>query len=107
LRLARKTEEKIRRLQKKSWFSVVEYHAKGIDIERVKNFYESLRGTPKMEEHMRRKRTREPYPSDVDIELLIYSRETGSPILTKDRDFTYFKDELEQRDLCYGILIDP
>ncbi len=107
LRLARKTEGKILRLQHKPWFTVVDYHAKEEEVEAVKSFYESLRGTPKMIEHMRRKGTREAYPSNVDIALLMYSKESGAPIVTKDSDFTYFKHELEQRGLCHGILIDP
>jgi len=36
--LARKTEEKIRRLQSKAWFKVIDYHAEEKEIKRVKNF---------------------------------------------------------------------
>ncbi len=56
---------------------------------------------------MRRKRRREPCPSDLDMSLLIYSKETGAPIVTNDSDFICFTDELERRGLCSGILIDP
>jgi len=56
---------------------------------------------------MRRKRRREPCPSDLDMSLLIYSKMTGAPIVTIDRDFICFTDELEQRGLCSGILMDP
>jgi hypothetical protein len=107
LRLARKTEWKIRRLQNKAWFKVIEYQADEKEMERVKNFYESLSGTPKMEEHMKKKRARAPYPSDVDVTLLVYSKETEAPIVTNDSDLTDFKDELESARLCFGIIIDP
>ncbi|MFZ2071685.1 MAG: hypothetical protein WAV32_08870 [Halobacteriota archaeon] len=107
LRLARKTEEKIQRLQKKAWFNVIEYRADEKEMERVKNFYWSLSGTAKMAEHMRRKRVREPWPSDVDMALLVYSQETGAPIVTNDSDLTCFKNELESARLCAGILIFP
>jgi len=107
LRLARKTEEKIRRLQNKAWFKVIDYHPGEKEIERVKNFYESLSGTPKVEEHMKKKRTREPYPSDVDMTLLIYSKKTEAPIVTNDSDLIDFKEELEREGLCFGIIIDP
>jgi len=107
LRLARKTEEKIKRLQNKTWFTVVEYEPAHKDIERVKCFYESLVGTPKMVEHMKRKRTREPYPSDVDMSLLVYSKEREAPIVTNDSDLTDFKHELESQGLCSGIIADP
>jgi hypothetical protein len=39
--------------------------------------------------------------------LLVYSQETGAPIVTNDSDFTCFKNELESARLCAGILIDP
>ena len=107
LRLARKTEEKIKRLQNKTWFTVVEYEPADKDIERVKSFYESLSGTPKMVEHMKKKRTREPYPSDVDMSLLIYSKESKAPIVTNDSDLIDFKYELESQGLCFGIIVDP
>jgi len=107
LRLARKTEEKIKRLQNKTWFTVVEYEPAHKDIERVRGFYESLVGTPKMVEHMKRKRTREPYPSDVDMSLLVYSKEREAPIVTNDSDLTDFKHELESQGLCSGIIADP
>ncbi len=107
LRLARKTEEKIKRLQSKAWFNVVDYVPSEKEIERVRSFYESLSGTPKMIEHMRRKRTREPYPSEVDMSLLVYSKEREAPIVTNDSDLTDFKSELEREGLCYGIIADP
>ncbi len=107
LRLARKTEEKIRRLQNKAWFKVIDYHADEKEIKRMKNFYESLSGTSKMEEHMKKKKTRDPCPSDVDLTLLIYSKETEAPIVTNDSDLTDFKEELEREGLCFGIIIDP
>jgi hypothetical protein len=107
LRLARKTEEKIRRLQNKAWFKVIDYHAEEKEIKRVKNFYVSLSRTPKMEEHMKKKRTRDPYPSDVDMTLLIYSKKTEAPIVTNDSDLIDFKEELEREGLCFGIIIDP
>lgn len=56
----------------------------------VKNFYVSLSRTPKMEEHMKKERARNPYPSDVDMTLLIYSKETEAPIVTNDRDLIDF-----------------
>ncbi len=107
LRLARKTEDKIKRLQNRPWFTVVDYTPPEKEIERVRSFYESLSGTPKMIEHMRRKRTREPYPSEVDMSLLVYSKEREAPIVTNDSDLTDFKYELEREGLCYGIILDP
>ena len=73
----------------------------------MSNFYVSFRGTAKMVEHMRRKRRREPCPSDVDMSLLLYLKDMGAPIVTNDSDFICFTDELERRGLCSGILIDP
>ncbi len=107
LRLARKTEDKINRLVNKAWFRVVEYKPADKDIERVKSFYESLSDTPKMIEHMKKKRTREPYPSEVDMSLLIYSKEREAPIVTNDSDLIDFRSELEEHDLCYRIIVDP
>ena len=49
-----------------------------------------LSRTPKMEEHMKKKRARDPYPSDVDMTLLIYSKETEAPIITNDSDLIDF-----------------
>ena len=40
-----------------------------------------------MVEQMKMKRSREPYLSDVDMSLLIYSKETGASIVTNDNDF--------------------
>jgi len=107
LRLARKTEEKIRRLQKKAWFKVIDYHPDERELRKVKDFYLSLSGTPKMEEHMRKKRTRVPYPSDIDMALLTYSKKTGNQIVTSDSDLIDFKEELESAGFCAGIIIVP
>jgi len=107
LRLAQKTEEKIRRLQNKPWFKVIEYHPDERAIRTVKDFYLSLNGTLKMEKHKRKKRTSVPYPSDVDMALLTYSKKTGATIVTNDSDLTDFKEELEGERLCYGIMAVP
>jgi predicted nucleic acid-binding protein len=107
LRLARKTEEKIRRLQNKAWFKVIDYHPDERELRKVKDFYLSLSGTLKMEEHMRKKRTRVPYPSDIDMALLTYSKKTGAQIVTNDSDLTDFKEELERAGFCSGIIIVP
>jgi hypothetical protein len=108
LRLARKTEGKIRRLQDKAWFHVIDYHPDERRIHRVKTFYTARIGTPKMEEHLKKKRTKVPYPSDVDMALLLYSKETKAPIVTHDSDLIDFKEELEEEGLCFGIIVlDP
>ncbi|HID19408.1 MAG TPA: hypothetical protein EYP28_00480 [Methanophagales archaeon] len=60
-----------------------------------------------MEEHMRKKRTRVPYPSDIDMALLTYSKKTGNQIVTSDSDLIDFKEELESAGFCAGIIIVP
>lgn len=107
LRLARKTEEKIKRLKNKAWFKVVDYLPDEREIRKVKDFYLSLNGTLKMDRHKRKKRTRMPYPSDIDMALLTYSKKTGAPIVTNDTDLTDFKEELEAAELCSGIIVVP
>ncbi len=104
LRLVKKTEDKIKDLIKKSWFSVIDYSPNSDDIERIRKFYKSLEPTPKMITHMNGKNRNVPWPSDVDMMLLAYSKENDAPILTNDTDFTNFKDELQSEALCFEII---
>lgn len=67
----------------------------------MSNFYESFRRTAKMVEHLRRKRKREPCPSDVDMSLLLYLKDMGAPIVTNDSDFICFTDELRAEGFMF------
>ena len=104
LRLVKKTEDKIKDLIKKSWFSVIDYSPNSDDIEAIKEFYRSLESTPKMIGHMIEKNRNVPWPSDIDMMLLAYSKENDAPILTNDKDFINFKDELQSEALCFEII---
>lgn len=104
LRLVKKTEDKIKDLINKSWFSVIDYSPNSDDIETIKEFYRSLESTPKMIAHMSEKNRNVPWPSDIDMMLLAYSKENDAPILTNDRDFIKFKDELQSEALCFEII---
>ncbi len=48
-----------------------------------------------------------PYPSDIDMALLTYSKKTGAPIVTNDSDLTDFREELVGKGLCSGIIVVP
>jgi len=104
LRLYKKTEEKINQLKIKPWFSVVDYNINSNNLETIKVFFKSLESTPKMIAHMIEKKRSVPWPSDVDMLLLSYSKENNAPILTNDKDFTNFVEELENEGLCFGII---
>jgi hypothetical protein len=104
LRLSVKTEDKIKQLLKKPWFNVVDYKINSAKIEKIKDFYKSLNSTPKMISHMRDKKRSIPWPSNVDMLLLAYSKENHAPILTNDTDFTNFTGELESAGVCFGII---
>jgi|GEM_PF-926699 len=102
--LYKNTESKIKNLQNKTWFNVVDYDMNSAKFATIKTFFNSLGSTPKMIDHMREKKRRFPWPSDVDMLLLVYSEEKNSPILTNDKDFTNFIVELETGGICFGII---
>ena len=96
------------KLEKCNWFRINIFSANQDEIIELRSFYQSLINTPKMIEHMKIKNTNKPEPSKADMTLMIYSSKHRIPIVSNDRDFTSFKDELESNGFVYKIfpLID-
>ncbi|WP_048190511.1 hypothetical protein [Methanobacterium sp. SMA-27] len=95
-------QSKINKLKDKPWFNIEEYDPDNTDIENVKKFYESLIGTEKMTEHIKKKGSA--VPSFVDMALLCYSNDNSAHIITNDTDITRFKPELKRDMICFEVL---
>jgi len=53
----------------------------------------------KLEEFLTKKRRNAPVPSQVDLELIAFSKDIESPVVSNDYDITFFADELLKRHL--------
>ncbi len=95
-------EKKLKRLQEKFWFKIMNYAPENSDINNVKNFYKSLNGTAKMQQHVAKKGYST--PSYEDMALLCYSCDNNLPIVTNDTDITRFKPELESNGICFDVI---
>lgn len=100
-----KATKSIQELKNKGWFCIVEYLPSPCLIEEVRNFYKSLPDSPAKQKLT--KKNKDPYPDDVDISLIIYSKTIDSPLLTNDRDIYDFKTELGTNNHCEKIIALP
>ena len=100
-----KATRSIQELKNKKWFWIVNCSPLPYFVEQIKSFYKALPDSPEKQKLIDKNKA--PYPSDVDISLIIYSRTIESPLLTNDRDIYGFKAELETTNYCTKIISLP
>lgn len=100
-----KVSRSIEELKEKEWFFIVECSPLRCFLEQIKNLYKGLPDSPEKQRLIQKNKV--PYPNDVDISLIIYSKAIGSPLLTNDRDIYDFKPELEMNNCCTKIIPLP
>lgn len=104
LSLTRKLDKKIRGLQGKPWFTIDSFMADPNAMQAVRDFYNSFRQDARMVNLLQKKKRTVCYPSDRDINLLLFSRDNKLPVITNDHDFIDFKADLETASLCHKII---
>ena len=57
-----------------------------------------------LKEFLRNKNRNTPIPADGDLLLMTFSKKIQSPIVSNDRDFTFFADELYNQNLAHEII---
>lgn len=102
--LTEKLIGKIKNFTEHSWVKIDQtYAAKPPHPKNVVDLYRRLDAAadPRMA-HMVTKKKKHT-PSFVDIELICFSRDISQPLVSRDRDITDFKPELEAEALAYEI----
>lgn len=95
----------VEELRNKDWFCIVDFSPSKRLMEEIKDFYRSLPDSPA--KRILIDKNKASYPGDVDISLIIYSKEIDSPLFTNDRDIYEFKRELEANNYCAKIVSLP
>lgn len=97
-----KIKNSIQRLKTSNWFRVVDFSPQPNIVAKVRNFYASLPYSGKKQRLI--DKNNDPYPSYVDLSLIIYSGEIQSPLVTNDSDIYDFEQELVHMGYCYKII---
>jgi len=101
-RLSQKLLNSLNDLKSKSWFIIEDFLPSDDRLDQVKQFYINL---PDSSEKKRLiDKNRRPFPSYVDLSLIVYSKKIRGLLVSTDHDICDFKDELEKNNLCSKIL---
>lgn len=97
--MQKKLENNFRKMLSSSWFEVKQYSPNSVSIDSIRSFFENIADNRILEEFLVKKGRDDPIPSDVDIEIIAFSKDMGSPVVSNDYDITFFADELFEKDL--------
>lgn len=98
-----KLQKKFRKMQEKDWFLIEVYFPTKNLYKQIEDFFKGLEYHPLIKEFLRLKQKTSPIPSFEDIGLIAYSKQKGHPIITNDRDITFFCEELVKNKLSGEI----
>lgn len=98
-RLQEVIEDNFHQLTNKKWFGIIKYSPTQSNIDSIKNFFNNIDNEEKLEEFLTKKRRNTPVPSQVDLELIAFSKDMESPVVSNDYDITFFADELFKRGI--------
>ena len=101
--LSLKLQKKFRKMQEKDWFLIEVYFPTKNLYKQIEDFFKGLEYHPLIKEFLRLKQKTSPIPSFEDIGLIAYSKQKGHPIITNDRDITFFCEELVKNKLSGEI----
>ena len=102
-RLKTKIEGNFNKMINKNWFEVRPYTPQENSIDSIRTFFENIENEEKLQSFLTKKRRENPVPSRTDMELISFSKEISSPIISNDYDITCFAEELLQNGLSDKI----
>ncbi len=102
-RLKTKIEENFNNMINSNWFEVKQYVPPKISIDNITDFFKNIKNKSKLNEFLNKKDRYDPVPSRTDMELIAFSKEISSPIISNDYDITFFADELFEENLSDEI----
>ena len=85
-------------------FLVEEYVPPNVLIDMIDSAYEGFKKLPNINQFLELKKTDSLNPSTEDKMLILFSRQKKSPIVSHDRDLTFFRDELINMNLVTEII---
>jgi len=100
--IVRKLVKSLDELKSKRWFIIDNFCPSSDQLKQIIKFYTELPHSPKKERLI--EKNKKPYPSEVDLSLIIYSSKIRGLLVSTDHDICDFKDELEKNNLCSKIL---
>ncbi len=92
LQILEKCKKTARRLKAKSWFDIEDFQPEQPKLDALRSFYKQVPSDPALRGRLSPHRN--PMPDTADLDLRIYSKSSGLPILTNDSHFTAFAPEL-------------
>lgn len=105
-RLERKVKENFHKMIKSNWLEVRPYSPPKGSIESIMDFFNNIKDKEKLEEFLIKKGRTTPVPSKVDMELIAFSKDIESPLISNDIDIIFFALELYEKKLAdkiYGL----
>lgn len=104
LRLYNKIKRNLEKLMQSTQFVVEEYTPSNVLIDRINSAYDGFNKLPNINQFLVLKKTGSLNPSIEDKMLILFSRYKKSPIISHDRDLTFFRDELISMNLVTEII---
>ncbi|WP_298525647.1 hypothetical protein [uncultured Methanobrevibacter sp.] len=104
LRLYTKIKRNLERLKQSTQFVVEEYTPSTALIDLINSAYDGFNQLPNINQYLNLKKTDSLNPSIEDKMLILFSRQKKSPIVSHDRDLTFFRDELINMNLVTEII---
>lgn len=102
LKLTRALQKNAKALAREVWFQIdAGFTALYRDIAPVRKLYEDLARDPAQQHRFARGKN--PVPSEVDIQLILYSGSLGASLLTNDRGLSDFDNELRAAGFCHAV----
>ncbi len=102
-RLQRKVEKNFNNMINSNWFEVRPHFPSEASIDDIIDFFKNINDKSKLNEFLNEKDRYDPVPSRIDMELIAFSKEISSPIISNDYDITFFAEELFEENLSDEI----
>ena len=101
--MKKKIEDNFYKMINKNWFEIKEYSPNESFIDQIKGFYINFKDIEMLNEFLTIKRRESPIPSEVDLELIAFSKDMDFPIISNDTDITFFAEELYENGFSSKI----
>lgn len=102
-RLKTKIEENFNNMINSNWFEVRPHFPSEALIDDIIDFFKNINDKSKLNEFLNIKGRNDPIPSRTDMELIAFSKDISSPIISNDYDITFFAEELFKENLSDDI----
>ena len=98
-----KFKKKFKKMQEKEWFLIEVYFPTKEVYEKIEEFFKRLDRHPLVKQFLKEKHKTSVIPSFEDMGLIAYSKEKNYPIITNDKDLTFFAKEMFEKGVSGEI----